>query len=449
MMDIKLFNGLHDRVETFVPIRKGFVSMYVCGPTVYDYVHIGNLRPLVVFDVLKKLFIALGYQVKHVSNYTDIDDRIIDKAIKENTDEISIAKKFIAAYQDDVSKMNALLPDVTPTVTEHLPAMIVFISNLIKKGFAYRTKSGDVFFRVHQIKDYGRLSHIDLEDMKIGARVEENPDKENPLDFALWKHTTHGITFPAPFGAGRPGWHTECVVMINQTFKQPLIDIHGGGFDLKFPHHENEIAQSIAMNQTLLANYWLHNGFINLNSEKMSKSTGNIFLAKDFLAKYQGPILRYLLLATHYRMPVNMSEPIIENVQQEYKKIYLTLAQLATTIQLQGGSTIGKGLPAPESFLAALCDDINTANALTILHQHIKEINALLRDKKTSLSTLLNRFFTIQGMLSILGLTVELPILTAEDRRLYEAYLKAKQSQDFARSDEIRKILNARHLYIA
>jgi cysteinyl-tRNA synthetase len=449
MMDIKLFNGLHDRVETFVPIKKGFVSMYVCGPTVYDYVHIGNLRPLVVFDVLKKLFLALGYQVKHVSNYTDIDDRIIDKAFKEKTDEMSIAKKFIAAYQTDVSKMNAILPDVTPTVTQHLPAMIGFIQKLIEKGFAYRTKSGDVFFRVKLIKDYGRLSHIDLDEMMVGARVEENPDKENPLDFALWKHTTRGITFPAPFGAGRPGWHTECVVMINETFKQPLIDIHGGGFDLKFPHHENEIAQSIAMNQTLLANYWLHNGFINLHSEKMSKSTGNIFLAKDFLAKYQGPILRYLLLATHYRMPVNITETIIENVQQEYKKIHMTLSQLATTIQLQGGSIQGKALPAPEAFLNALCDDINTANALTILHQHLKELNPLLRDKKTLLSTLLTRFFTIQGMLSILGLAVDLAILTSEDRRLCDAYFLAKQSQDFSQSDAIRKILTDRHIYIS
>ncbi len=445
-MDIQLFNGLHDRLETFKPIQPGKVTMYVCGPTVYDYVHIGNLRPLVVFDILKKLLIALGYQVHHVSNYTDIDDRIIEKAQKENVDEATIAKRYIQAYQQDVAKMNALLPDQTPTVTEHLQAMITFIAKLMKEGFAYKTPSGDVFFRVNKIKNYGQLSHVDLHENKIGARVEANPDKENPFDFALWKHTTQGITFPAPFGEGRPGWHTECVVMIKETFKQTLIDIHGGGFDLKFPHHENEIAQAQAAYQSSLANYWLHNGFINLNAEKMSKSTGNIFLAKDFLSTYSGPLLRYLLLATHYRMPVNISSLIIENAQQELKKIQIGVAQIASFIQLQGGTITKQIGSAPQSFLAALADDINTSNALTILHQFLKEANGLLRQPNPSLDILLNRFFTIQAMLSILGLAIEFTILTAEDHQLYKDYLQAKSNQNFGRSDEIRKILHKRNI---
>lgn len=445
-MEIQLFNGLHDRLETFKPIQPGKVTMYVCGPTVYDYVHIGNLRPLVVFDVLKKLFIALGYQVHHVSNYTDIDDRIIEKAQKENVDEVTIAKRYIQAYQQDVAKMNALLPDQTPTVTEHLQAMITFIAKLIKDGFAYKTPSGDVFFRVNKIKQYGQLSHVDIHENKVGARVEANPDKENPFDFALWKHTTHGITFAAPFGDGRPGWHTECVVMIKETFKQTLIDIHGGGFDLKFPHHENEMAQAQAAYQSPLANYWLHNGFINLNAEKMSKSTGNIFLAKDFLTTYSGPLLRYLLLATHYRMPVNISQIIIDNAQQELKKIQLGVAQLASFIQLQGGSISGQRGTAPHAFLSALADDINTSNALTILQQHLKEANGLLRQTLPSMDNLLNRFFTIQAMLSILGLAIEFPILTADDRQLYKEYLEAKSKQNFGRSDEIRKILHKRNI---
>ena len=448
MMEIKLFNGLKDKLETFVPIKQGQVTMYVCGPTVYDFVHIGNLRPVVVFDVLKKLFIALGYQVKHVSNYTDIDDRIIEKAKKENLDEKSIATKFIKAYQADVEKMNASLPDFTPTVTEHLPAMIEFIQSLLNKGFAYKTKSGDVFFRVRKVKNYGQLSHVDLDEIKVGARVEENQDKEDPLDFALWKHTTEGITFPAPFGNGRPGWHTECVVMIQETFKQPLIDIHGGGFDLKFPHHENEIAQSQAMNQTHLANYWLHNGFINLNAEKMSKSTGNIFLAKDFLSTYEAPLLRYLLLATHYRMPVNITSQIIDNTQQELLKLQLAVQQLATFIQLQGGQLKSVTIPAPLEFLQALSNDINTANALTYLHQYVKITNALLREKAPSIKDLIHRFFTIQTMLTILGLFISFPILTKEDHQLYQDYLSAKQAQDFPNSDTIRQMLKKRQIII-
>jgi cysteinyl-tRNA synthetase len=448
MMEIKLFNGLKDKLETFVPIKQGQVTMYVCGPTVYDFVHIGNLRPVVVFDVLKKLFIALGYQVKHVSNYTDIDDRIIEKAKKENLDEKSIATKFIKAYQADVEKMNASLPDFTPTVTEHLPAMLEFIQSLINKGFAYKTKSGDVFFRVRKVKNYGQLSHVDLDEIKVGARVEENQDKEDPLDFALWKHTTEGITFPAPFGNGRPGWHTECVVMIQETFKQPLIDIHGGGFDLKFPHHENEIAQSQAMNQTHLANYWLHNGFINLNAEKMSKSTGNIFLAKDFLSTYEAPLLRYLLLATHYRMPVNITSQIIDNTQQELIKLQLAVQQLATFIQLQGGQLKSMSVPAPLEFLQALSNDINTANALTYLHQYVKITNALLREKAPSIKDLIHRFFTIQAMLTILGLFISFPILTKEDHQFYQDYLSAKQTQDFAKSDTIRQMLKKRQIII-
>jgi cysteinyl-tRNA synthetase len=450
-MEIKLFNGLHDRVEVFQPIQPGKVSMYVCGPTVYDYVHIGNLRPLVVFDVLKKLFIHLGYQVQHVSNYTDIDDRIIEKAIQEGVDERTISMRYIKAYQDDVAQMMAMLPDVTPTVTEHLPAMVGFIAKLMDDGFAYRTDAGDVFFRISKVKDYGQLSHVDLEAIQVGARVETNLAKENPLDFALWKHTTSGIKFPAPFGEGRPGWHTECVVMIQETFQQTLIDIHGGGFDLKFPHHENEMAQAQAAYGTKLANYWLHNGFINLHHEKMSKSTGNLFLAKDFLAIHGGPLLRYLLLATHYRMPVNITDLIIENAKHELSKLQQTYQQLTTFLQLHHQSLQGEPSSIQQEeihdFLLALCDDINTANALTSLQMMMKKVNQQLREKQPSLELLLNRFFTIRLMLSILGLDLKFTILTAEDRRLYASYIESKNAQDFTRSDALRKILNDRHIF--
>ena len=236
--------------------------------------------------------------------------------------------------------------------------------------------------------------------------------------------------------------------MIQETFKQPLIDIHGGGFDLKFPHHENEIAQSQAMNQTHLANYWLHNGFINLNAEKMSKSTGNIFLAKDFLSTYEGPLLRYLLLATHYRMPVNITSTIIENTQQELSKLQIAVQQLATFIQLQGVELISSPLPAPTEFLQALADDINTANALTYLHQFVKVTNAMLREKSPAIKVLIHRFFTIQAMLTILGLLISFPIMTKEDHQLYKDYLSAKQAQDFLKSDTIRDALKKRLILI-
>ena len=446
-MDIKLFNSYTDRVEIFRSIKPKMVTMYVCGPTVYDHVHIGNLRPVVVFDVLKKLFLAMNYQVKHVSNVTDIDDRIIDKAKQEQTDELTISRRYTEAYLAVVKRMQALAPDLMPTVTDHIQPMIRFIQQLIQDGFAYQTSRGDVYFRVNRIQDYGKLSHMHLDDLQAGSRVDIDEQKENPLDFALWKKTTTGISFDAPFGLGRPGWHTECVVMIHESFQEPLIDIHGGGFDLKFPHHENEIAQAQAAYQTRLANYWIHNGFINLASEKMSKSTGNLLLAKDFLDQYGGPLLRYLLLATHYRMPVNITQAIIDNAKQELDKISLTYQQLATYLQLQHQPMTGNQVPPPEAFLSALCDDINTANALTVLQASLKEINVGLRQKQPELNSLMERFFTIKAMLDILGLDLKFTILTPEDRQLYAEFLTAKQQQNFVRSDDIRKILNQRHIF--
>ena len=446
-MEIKLFNSYTDRVEIFRPIKPQTVTMYVCGPTVYDHVHIGNLRPVVVFDVLKKLFLAMNYQVKHVSNVTDIDDRIIDKAKQEQTDELTISRRYTEAYLSVVKRMQALAPDLMPTVSEHIQPMIRLIQQLIQDGYAYQTSRGDVYFRVNRVQDYGKLSHMHLDDLQAGSRVDIDEQKENLLDFALWKKTTTGISFEAPFGLGRPGWHTECVVMIHESFKEPLIDIHGGGFDLKFPHHENEIAQAQAAYQTQLANYWIHNGFINLASEKMSKSSGNLLLAKEFLDQYGGPLLRYLLLATHYRMPVNITQAIIDNAKQELEKISLTYQQLTTYIQLQHQPMTGNPVAPPEAFLLALCDDINTANALTVLHALIKESNIELRQKQPNIQSLIGRFFTIKAMLDILGLDLKFTILTTEDRQLYAEFLVAKQQQNFVRSDDIRKILNQRHIF--
>lgn len=439
-MDIYLHNSLSDQLELFIPRIKDEVSMYVCGPTVYNFLHIGNLRPVVVFDVLRKLFIHLGYQVKFVSNITDIDDKIVEKALIEKVSEQDIARHYTNHYVEDLKAIASLVPDILPTVTEHIESIIAFIQTLIDQGYAYRVKD-NVYFRVSSIMTYGQLSNVDTEDLKSGSRVEVSKDKENPLDFSLWKHVTSGITFDAPFGRGRPGWHTECVVMIQESFNQPMIDIHAGGFDLKFPHHENEIAQAQAMYHTPLATYWLHNGFINIDAQKMSKSLGNVYLAKDFIKTYGGPLLRYVLLSTHYRMPVNMSEVIIENAKSELNKIVTSFRQLTLFLQMQDVSLQQGTSDHIDEFLNALAQDINTANALTHVHALVKRINADLRAPTKDLSQLSLHFFTIKLMFSILGLDLSYTVLTEDDKKIYREYETAKLNKDFERSDALRKIL--------
>ncbi|HCJ37070.1 MAG TPA: cysteine--tRNA ligase, partial [Erysipelotrichaceae bacterium] len=285
---MKIYNSFTNQKEEFKPIEEGKVGIYVCGPTVYNYVHIGNTRPMIIFDVLRRTFEYLGYDVTFVSNYTDVDDKIIKKAKEEGVSEKELTEKYIKAYEDVRNGLNIETPTHTPRVTETMDKIIAFVAALIEKGYAYESQ-GDVYFRVSKIKDYGHLSGIHVEDLIQGASertsTEDDDKKESSLDFALWKKTNEGIQFDSPWSKGRPGWHTECVVMINDIFGRGLIDIHGGGYDLKFPHHENEIAQAIAYSNTHLANYWMHNQMININGEKMSKSLGNVLWAKDLLVK--------------------------------------------------------------------------------------------------------------------------------------------------------------------
>jgi cysteinyl-tRNA synthetase len=444
-MDIKLFNTYTNQLELFIPIKPGEVSLYVCGPTVYNDVHIGNLRPVVVFDVLKRFLTSVGYRVRYVRNYTDIDDKIIEKAMKENLPESVIATRYIQAFETNVKSIASEIPDVTPKVTDHMNEIEHFIQDLITKKYAYFI-DGDVYFRVRSIPNYGQLSKIQLDELRTGARVDIDQRKEDPLDFTLWKKTKQGIQFNSSFGSGRPGWHTECVVMVNSIFKQPTIDIHGGGFDLKFPHHENEIAQQEAMHHTHLANIWMHNGFVNLHDEKMSKSTGNLILAKDFLALHGGLVLRYLLLATHYRAPVNVSDTIVQNAQAEVNKILLAMRQASLQLQLSSIDISNHHAKAPEYFLTTLADDLNTANALTRVLESIKDLNEELRKKPFNLNSVSSVFFTLQAMLSILGLDLNLTILNADDKQLYANYLKAKELKQFNQSDAFRKILIDRHI---
>lgn len=439
-MDIYLFNSLTNKIEKFVPLKPEEVSMYVCGPTVYDYVHIGNMRPVVVFDILRRFLMYVGYKVTYVSNYTDVDDKIIRKAQESGKSEKEISDFFIQEFEKDVANIHSLLPNITPRVTDYMPKIISFIDNLVENNAAYIVDD-DVYFRISSVEDYGILSNTNVEDLKVGARIEDHSKKESPLDFTLWKKTDKGINWDSPWSKGRPGWHTECVVMINSLFDNGRIDIHGGGFDLKFPHHENEIAQSQACHHHKIANYWMHNGFININSEKMSKSLGNTITAHDALSKYDGNTVRLLLISTHYRAPVNFVDEMLQSNAKEILKMQNAYRQIAVKLQINEIDLENGKSTRMEPFLHALADDLNTSNALSELFKILKEGNTLLRNKDIDLNTLKDVFITLKDMFSILGLQIDYPILTHEDKSLYNQYIEAKNKKDFIKSDELRLML--------
>ena len=440
-MEVKLYNSLNNKIEVFKPIKENEVTCYVCGPTVYNYVHIGNMRPVVTFDILRRLFIRLGNKVTFISNFTDIDDKIIKQAKEEGVSEKEIAEKYIEAFENDRENIHSLKPDFQPRVTETMEDIVDFINQLVEKGFAY-VVDGDVYFRVNKIKDYGTLSNMKIEDLVVGARIDENSLKESPLDFTLWKKTEDGIKFDSPWSEGRPGWHSECVVMINKIVPGGQIDIHGGGFDLKFPHHENEIAQEEALHNHKIANYWMHNGFINVDNVKMSKSLGNVKRAVDLLKEYGGNTVRFVLINSYYRTPVNFSDELLLSAKKEVEKIYQTYSKLAVKLQLLNQDISNyEGTLKSEEFILALCDDLNTPNALTELYKILKEANVSLRSNLSDIEQLKQLFFTLKDMLDLLGLEFDLPVLTREDIKLFEEYNLAKQNKDFAKSDELRLVL--------
>lgn len=444
-MNIKLYNSLTNSVETFNPIHEGKVSMYVCGATVYNYPHIGNMRPVVVFDTLRRFFNYVGYDVTYVSNFTDVDDKIIKEAEKQKKTEKELTEFFIGEYQKTTRKIGSLLPTIAPKVTEYIDKIIAYVAKLVELDAAY-VVDGDVFFRISKISDYGCLSKINIKDLLIGARIEENDKKESPLDFVLWKKTESGINWDSPWGKGRPGWHTECCVMIDTIFKDHLIDIHGGGYDLKFPHHENEIAQAEAMHHNKIAKFWLHNAFINFGMEKMSKSLGNVLLAKDLIEKYGGPTCRLVILNTHYRQPVNFTEETINAATQEVNKLSFAYRQLALNLQISDYDiNLGKTYNI-DKFLNSLADDLNTSNALAEVYQTTKEANQILRDKEINLQKAADLFKTLTDMFYVLGLDIFYTKLTLEDKQIYRDYLQAKSSKDFALSDRLRSILIERNI---
>ena len=438
---MKLYNSYTLKTEEFKPIEEGKVSMYVCGPTVYNHAHIGNARPIVVFDTLRRTFEALGYQVKFVSNFTDVDDKIINKAIEEGVSENEIAERYIKAYNDVRDSLNIVPLDVTPRVTETMDEIISFIDELVKKGHAY-VVDGDVYFDVESDPKYGELSHQKLEDLNAGARVETNDLKKNPQDFALWKKTDKGIKWDSPWGLGRPGWHTECVVMIGKEFHSGMIDIHGGGKDLKFPHHENEMAQSECCNGHRLANYWIHNGMLETKGGKMSKSLGNTQWAKDVIAQYGANLVRWFLLSAKYRDSLIYDDETFNAAKTELNKIETALKQAEVKAQIAGKDNTGAfDEELYDAFLAQMADDLNTPNAYMVIFETVKKLNQALRVREVDFNAVYKEYNAIEKMLEILGIFIDKKVLDEEDKKNYELWNKAKAEKDFETADRYRAAL--------
>ncbi|MBQ6808588.1 MAG: cysteine--tRNA ligase [Firmicutes bacterium] len=378
-MSIRLYNTMHGKKEEFVPCQPGKVGIYCCGPTVYNYIHLGNARPLVVFDTIRRYFLWRGWDVTYVQNFTDVDDKIIRRAAEENTDAKSIAEKYIAAYFEDTQALNILKADQHPRVTTHIQEIIDLVQSIIQQGHGYEAE-GDVYFDVRSLPSYGELSGRDIDDMRAGARVEVGDVKRDPMDFALWKAAKPGeICWDSPWGKGRPGWHIECSAM-SCKYLGGEFDIHGGGADLVFPHHENEIAQAKAAGNNF-AKYWLHNGFITVNEEKMSKSVGNFFLLRDILSKFPGDVVRYYLLATHYRSPIDFADDKLASAGRSLERIrnsYGLLQDAKKRLQPGEARLEAAVSQAREAFIAAMDDDFNTALAVSVIFDFCHELNAAL-----------------------------------------------------------------------
>lgn len=436
---MKIFNTLTNKKEEFKPLREGEVSIYVCGPTVYNYVHIGNTRPMIVFDVLRRTFEYLGYKVTFVSNFTDVDDKIIKAAKAEGITEKELTDKYIAAYEDVRRNLNLLFPTYAPRATNTMDAIIKFIDNLVKSGYAYEV-DGDVYFRVSKIDEYGQLSGIKIEDLVAGAseRIDENDKKEESTDFALWKKTDEGIRFDSPWSKGRPGWHTECVVMINDIFEGGKIDIHGGGQDLKFPHHENEIAQSMACHHHPIAHTWMHNQMINIDNQKMSKSLGNVIWAKDMVAELGCNVVKWFMLSSHYRNPLNLTEEVLNSVKKEVAKVDNVIKSVSLYLQVNHIANENYNKAAVDGMVGALEDDLNTSLALTKILDQVKKLNLAFRQKEKNDKAIAIEYQTLLKMTAVIGFVFEPRKLNAAELEIYQAWLEAKQNKDFETADKLR-----------
>lgn len=434
-MGLKIYNSLTNKIEDFVPLHGKKVTMYVCGPTVYNKIHIGNARPVVFFDIVKRYLSYLGYEVSYASNITDVDDKIIDSAIHQDIDEMEYAHHFADVYLKNVKELGCNYPDYIPYATDYMQQMIAFIEELIQAGYAYNV-DGDVFFRVSKLSDYGKLSKQKLDMLDAGSRIDVNSKKENPYDFALWKKTDVGIKWDSPFGAGRPGWHTECVCMINDIFKEP-IDIHGGGFDLRFPHHENEIAQYEAIYHYDLAKYFMHVGRLGINGEKMSKSLGNTVMVDDLGDKALP--YRLFIAMQNYRNQVNFTDELFENYIKDYEKIKRTYLQAALLLDINEINVERRDLTSIDEFVKQMNDDFNTQNVYTLILQLVKELNIAMRSK--DYETVAIKFNTLKEILDVFGFVFDYHKLSDENRSYYQKWQQAREQKDYESADYYRSIL--------
>lgn len=482
-MGLRVYNTLTGTKEDFVPIEPGKVKMYVCGVTVYDHCHIGHARANVVFDVIYRYLQALGLEVNYVRNYTDIDDKIINRANREGVTYDVVSERFIKEFDRDMARLGLQLPTSQPKATEHIPEIIALVQTLIDKGFAYQM-GGDVNFCVEKFDPYLKLSKRNLDDMQAGARIEVDERKRHPMDFALWKEAKPGEPFwESPWGKGRPGWHIECSAM-SMKYLGETFDIHGGGKDLVFPHHENEIAQSEAATGKPFVRYWLHNGFVNINSEKMSKSLGNFFTIKEVLEKYDSEVLRFFLLSAHYRSPVDFSDQNLTEAETGMERIYKALVAIDETLASNpatgkeeiDASSLGeaehelydKSGSLPLRFSEAMDDDFNTALAMGHIFDLVRCVNRVLsetRERSNTLSTLCAQVKANIGKIaSVLGIftsepasllarlkdrkTSGLDISVEEIERLITERAAARKAKDFKRSDEIRGFLLGKNIVL-
>lgn len=446
MTQLHLHNTLSGKKELFEPLNAERVTLYVCGPTVYNFVHIGNARPVVVFDVLFRLLQKIygENQVVYARNITDIDDKIITAAADNNEDITQLSQRFAQAFQDDMGELNSLTPNIIPYATDHIAEMLSMIETLVAKGHAYAAE-GHVLFAVESMKDYGKLSKRSLDDMLAGARVEVASYKKHPGDFVLWKPSSEDQPgWESPWGRGRPGWHIECSAMIHKHLGD-VIDIHGGGQDLIFPHHENEIAQGCCAHDTDYVRYWLHNGYINIDGEKMSKSLGNFRLVRELLKQYRGEVLRFALLSSQYRSPLNFSEDVLQQAEAGLDGLYYALLGRGETVEAASDYV----LPDDHAVINALCDDLNSAEAISALHHIASELNKADDQHKPALKAELLAAADLLGLLQEnpsdwfknKGNTSEGGLSNDDIDDLVQERTDAKKSKDFARADEIRQQL--------
>ncbi len=447
---MQIYNSLSRKKETFVPVTPGEVRMYACGPTVYNYFHIGNARPFIVFDVLRRYFESRGYRVTFVQNFTDIDDKMIKRANEEGITVRQLADRFIAEYFTDARALGIRPATVHPLATEHMPQIIALIDKLIENGLAYEV-DGDVYYRVHAFPGYGSLCGQDLADLESGARVSADERKEDPLDFALWKAQKPGEpAWESPWGMGRPGWHIECSAM-SMTYLGETFDIHAGGKDLLFPHHENEIAQSEGATGKPYVRYWMHNGFINIDNEKMSKSLGNFFTVRDIAAEYDLEAVRMFMLSAHYRSPVNFSRELIQQAQSSLSRLYGAQGQLAFMLENAADRPMDEAElafaaeadKAVEKFNAAMDDDLNTADAIGAMFELAREVFKLPQNGVSREAVRLGQD-KLSQMADVLGLmSKKTDGLPADIQAMVDARVEARKAKDWKKSDELRGLITA------